>query len=470
MAEGLSAVSALHYQDLVAVADAVRSGQMTSESVTAALLERIKALDADLGAYVRVFEEEAMQRAHALDAEQAAGRPLGLLHGVPVAVKDLLAYGGHPTTVGGRVRERWQPAEDATVVRRLKAAGAVILGKLKLTEGAFAEHHPDIQAPRNPWDGEVWTGVSSSGSGVATAAGLCFGSLGTDTGGSIRFPSAACGVVGVKPTYGLVSRFGAFPLAESLDHIGPMTRSVQDAARMLKVLAGYDPQDPNSLDVPIPDYEAEMLPGLAGITLGIDPVWGSAGVALEVSRTVADAAEILAGAGARLREVRMPDARALIDGWAVTCGVEAAMAHAETFPSRRDQYGPVLAALLDLGLRSSATEYAALERERERYRAALTQVFAEVDAVLLPAMPFPPPLLRDLDRLGEDSAAPITFTAPFDYSGSPSVTVPAGFTSEGLPLAFQVVGPALSEARLLRIAHQYELEGPGGPPHPPAYP
>lgn len=463
-------MTALHYRELVEVAGAIRSGELSSEDVTTAMLTRIRDTDAALGAYVRVFEEDALQRAHALDAEQAAGRPLGLLHGVPVAVKDLLALAGHPTSVGGKVRERWQPAEDATVVRRLKAAGAVILGKLKLTEGAFAEHHPEVAAPRNPWDPEAWTGVSSSGSGVATAAGLCFGSLGTDTGGSIRFPSAACGVVGVKPTYGLVSRYGAFPLAESLDHVGPMTRSVRDAARMLQVLAGHDPQDANSLDVPVPDYEAALLPGLAGISLGIDPVWSGAGVAVDVSRTVADAAEILAGAGARIREVRMPDARALIEGWAVTCGVEAALAHADTFPSRRDQYGPVLAALLDLGLRSSATGYAALERERERYRAALGQVFAEVDAVLLPAMPFPPPPLRELDRLGEGGAAPITFTAPFDYSGSPSVTVPAGFTSEGLPLAFQVVGPALSEARLLRIAHQYELEGPGGPPHPPAYP
>ncbi len=463
-------MTALHYQDLVEVAEAIRRGERTSGAVTTAMLARISSLDGDLRAYVRVFEEEALQRARSLDAEQAAGRPLGLLHGVPVAVKDLLALGGHPTTVGGTVRERWQPAEDATVVRRLKAAGAVILGKLKLTEGAFAEHHPDVLAPRNPWDPEAWTGVSSSGSGVATAAGLCFGSLGTDTGGSIRFPSAACGLVGVKPTYGLVSRFGAFPLAESLDHIGPMTRSVRDAARMLTVIAGHDPKDANSLKVAIPDYEAELLPGLAGLTLGVDPVWSGAGVAPDVSRTVADAAEILAGSGARICEIRMPDARALIDGWAVTCGVEAALAHTDTFPSRRDEYGPVLAALLDLGLRSRATEYAALERERERYRAALSLVFAKVDAVLLPAMPFPPPSLHDLDRLGDGGAVPITFTAPFDYSGSPSVTVPAGFTSEGLPLAFQVVGPALSEARLLRIAHQYELEGPGGPPHPPAYP
>ncbi|TVS09073.1 MAG: amidase [Gammaproteobacteria bacterium] len=434
------------------------------------MLERIGRLEPELRAYVRVFEEEAMLRARALDAEQAAGRPLGLLHGVPVAVKDLLTLRGHPTTVGTRVLERWQPEEDATVVRQLKHAGAVILGKLKLTEGAFSEHHPEIEAPRNPWDLGAWTGVSSSGSGVATAAGLCYGSLGTDTGGSIRFPSASCGLVGVKPTYGRVSRRGAFPLAESLDHIGPMTRSVRDAARMLQVLAGQDAADTNSLDVPVPDYEAALELDLRGIRLGVDFSWGERGVAPSVARTVRDAAELLAGGGATVRNVTMPDARTLVDGWAVTCGVEAALAHASTFPSQRDAYGPSLAALLDLGLRSRGIEYAALERERERYKAALNVLFTQVDAVLLPAMPFPPPPLGTLNALEDEGAAPITFTAPFDYSGSPCVTVPAGYTDEGLPLAFQVVGPALSEERLLRIAHYYEIESHASDRHPPAYP
>lgn len=458
----------LHYRSLVEVADELAGGRLSAESLVGHLLQRIEGLDGELCSYVRVFEEEALQRARQLDRELAAGQPPGPLHGVPLAIKDLLAVAGHPTTVGGRVHERWQPTEEATVVRRLKAAGAVILGKLKLTEGAFAEHHPDIVAPRNPWDAAAWTGVSSSGSGVATAAGLCFGSLGTDTGGSIRFPAAACGVVGVKPTYGLVSRHGAFALAESLDHVGPMARSVRDAARLLTVLAGHDPHDLSSLEGPVPDYEAALQPGLAGIRLGVDPLWSSSGVEPEVSRSVADAAGILAGAGAELREIRMPDARVLIEGWAVTCGVEAALAHQATFPSRRSEYGPVLAALLDKGRRSLALDYVALEHERQRYRAALQEVFASVDAVILPAMPFPPPPLAQLDA--QDGAEPITFTAPFDYSGSPSVTVPAGFTSEGLPLAFQVVGPHCSEARLLRIAHQYELEGGRGPRHPPAHP
>lgn len=460
----------LHYRTLVSIAEAIREGTQSSEAVTATLLERIGRLDSELASYVCVFAEDALARARALDAELAAGRSPGPLHGVPVAVKDLLTLRGHPTTVGTRVMERWQPEDDATVVRRLKAAGAVILGKLKLTEGAFSEHHPDIEAPRNPWDHAAWTGVSSSGSGVATAAGLCFGSLGTDTGGSIRFPSAACGVVGVKPTYGLVSRQGAFPLAESLDHLGPMTRSVRDAARMLKVVAGHDPADPTSLQTSVPDYEAALELDLEGLRIGIDRVWGERGVAPVVARTVRDAAELMAGGGADLREVRLPDARALVEGWALTCSVEAALAHTETFPSRREAYGPSLAALLDLGLRGRGVEYAALERERERYRAGLAALFADVDAVLLPAMPFPPPPLSDLERLQDEGIAPITFTAPFDYSGSPCVTVPAGFTDEGLPLAFQLVGPHLSEAVLLKLAHYYEVESRASAFHPPDYP
>ena len=462
----------LHYQSLVAVADEISAGRVSSEQVTRALLDRVAALDPELRAYVLVLEEDAMLRARALDAERAAGRALGPLHGVPVAIKDLLALRGHPNTVGTRVMARWQPDDDATVVRRLKAAGAVILGKLKLTEGAFSEHHPAIPPPRNPWDADSWTGVSSSGSGVATAAGLCFGSLGTDTGGSIRFPAAACGLVGVKPTYGRVSRVGAFPLAESLDHIGPLTRTVRDAARMLNVIAGHDPADPTSLKSPVPDYEAALSLDLTGLVIGVDPDWISRGVESRVTQTVLDAAELLAGGGAAVRHLSLPDAQPLIDGWALTCGVEAALAHAEHYPARRAEYGPSLSALLDLGLNSRAGAYALLERARERYRADLERVFEQVDALLLPAMPFAPPAWRQLEQLQEDPsvAAAITFTAPFDYSGSPCVTVPAGFTDEGLPLAFQVVGPALSEELLLRIAYYYEVESRSSAQHPSNYP
>ena len=223
----------IHRLSLSDVTRRVKSGALTAVRVVETMLERVERLDPELGAYVLVLGDRALERAHGLDAAMSRGEAPGSLQGAPIALKDLLCTRGIATTCGTKVLANWQPDEDATVVQRLEAAGAVVLGKGKLTEGAFSEHHPSVRPPINPWRPDRWTGVSSSGSGVAVAAGLAHGAIGTDTGGSIRFPSAACGLVGIKPTYGRVSRHGVFPLAESLDHVGAMTRTVEDAARML---------------------------------------------------------------------------------------------------------------------------------------------------------------------------------------------------------------------------------------------
>lgn len=458
-------MTALHYQRLVDVAALLRSGELSAEALTQAQLDRIVQLQPDSQAYVQILAGEALAQAQACDQARAEGRPLGLLHGVPVAVKDLLDLKGTPTGVGTTVMAECYPEGTATVVRRLRAAGAVILGKLRQTEGAFSEHHPELPAPRNPWGSELWTGVSSSGSGVATATGQCFGSLGTDTGGSVRFPSAACGIVGLKPSYGRVSRQGAFPLAESLDHIGPMTRSVADAARMLRVLAGHDRADPNSLSAPVPDYEAQATQSAVGMVVGWDPEVLEQGVEPGVVAGVHAALARLQDAGVQVCEVALPDGSKLIDGWAATCGVEAALAHSDWFPAQREAYGPVLAALLDLGTRTDGLTYATLERERERYRQALDRMLAPLDAVLVPAMPFLPPPLEQMEALQRsDLAAPITFTAPFNYSGHPSVTLPMGLHDDGRPRAVQFVGPMLGEGRLLRLAAAIEgaFQAPAG--------
>ena len=253
-----------HALSLSDVTRRVKSGELTARGVTEAMLERIDRLEPRLGAYVTVLGERALAQADALDERRERGDALGLLHGAPIALKDLLYTKGIPTSCGTTILADWRPDEDATIVARLEAAGAVVLGKVKLTEGAYGEHHPAVEPPKSPWNEERWTGVSSSGSGVAVAAGLAHGAIGTDTGGSIRFPSAACGLVGIKPTYGRVSRHGAFPLSETLDHVGPMTRSVEDAARMLQVMAGHDPKDPTSLDAPVPAYAAAFREKLDG--------------------------------------------------------------------------------------------------------------------------------------------------------------------------------------------------------------
>lgn len=457
----------LHAASLTEVAAAIASGSISAEAVMQHMLERIHATAETHRAFQCVLDDSALASARALDEIARKNGPMGPLHGVPIAIKDLVDVAGVPCTVGGVVRARAIPEVDAHIVRRLKGAGAIIVGKLKLTEGAFSQHHPSVEPPLNPWGAERWAGVSSSGSGVATAARLCFGSIGTDTGGSIRFPSAACGLVGVKATYGRVSRAGCFPLAESLDHIGPMTRTVADAARMLTVLSGHDPQDPNSLPDSVGNFEADIAAPVRGLRIGIDRAWIERGVEADVTATAVAAAETFAGLGAELVDLSLPDASDLIRGWSITCGVEAAIAHADTFPSRRLDYGPVLSALLDLGLRATGMQYAELERAREHYRRALDGVFQDVDALIVPAMPFGVPELARMEAAPvKGSAEPVTFTAPFDYSGHPSVTMPAGLDADGLPRSFQLIGPWLGEGLILRLAAAFEAAR-GPMPAPP---
>ncbi|MYJ74768.1 MAG: Asp-tRNA(Asn)/Glu-tRNA(Gln) amidotransferase GatCAB subunit A, partial [Gammaproteobacteria bacterium] len=316
----------IHRLSLSDVTRGVKSGALTAVRVAEAMLERIARLDPELGAYVLVYADRAIERAHHLDAAMASGEAPGPLQGAPIALKDLLCTRGIATSCGTAVMADWQPDEDATVVRRLEAAGALVLGKVKLTEGAFSEHHPSVQPPINPWHADRWTGVSSSGSGVAVAAGLAHGAIGTDTGGSIRFPSAACGLVGIKPTYGRVSRFGVFPLAESLDHVGPMARSVEDASRMLGAMAGKDGRDPTSLDAPVPIYTAVVRERLDGVRIGVDWSYVTEDVAGSVVDAVRDALAVMTDLGADVMGVRLPDHTDLADNWAITCGVDCAHA------------------------------------------------------------------------------------------------------------------------------------------------
>ena len=439
----------------------LRSRALSPVEVVRALLGRIERLDERLHAFVHLRPEAAFEAAARAEREIASGEARGPLHGVPVAVKDLCAIKGEPTACGTRVLADRRPDHTATVVERLVAAGAIVLGKLQLTEGAYGWHHPEVTPPVNPWSAEHWTGVSSSGSGVATAARLCFGSLGSDTGGSIRFPSACCGVVGVKPTYGRVSRFGVFPLAHSLDHVGPMARTVGDAAALLGALAGHDPRDPTSLRAPVPDYLARLDGGVAGLRVGVDDAYNTTGVAEEVVAAVRSAGELLRGLGAEVHAISLPSPDALLAGWVQTTAVECALAHADTFPSRSEAYGPELRTLLELAPSVSAGAYAEIELERARYRDALAGAFESVDVILAPALPTPPPTaaaaIAGNPAAGEDVANLLQFTAPFDYSGSPTVTLPGGFSADGLPLGFQLIGPHLGEAALLRAGHAYQL-------------
>lgn len=462
----------IHYATLADVARRIEARQLSPVELTRQMLDRITAVDRTLHSYVTVMADRAMASARRAEAEIQAGRYRGPLHGVPIGVKDLCYTSGVPTMGGTKVLADLIPDFDATVVTRLEAAGAVILGKLALCEGAFGPYHPDLLVPVNPWDSTRWSGVSSSGSGVATAAGLCFGSIGSDTGGSIRYPAAANGCVGLKPTYGRVSRHGVLALAESMDHIGPMTRTVEDAAIMYEAMAGYDPSDPTSLPDPVQPVRSALGQGIKGLRLGFDRRYSTANVEPEVARALEAVLAELTRQGAEVVEVTMPDVSQVGQAWYDLCTVEAVAAHARTFPSRADEYGPGFRSDLEYGLRVTGVAYANAARVRAEFSGRLNRMLAGIDCLVCPSM---------ANAARAKSADPTVetdeewnrlvmndiHTKPFDFAGSPTLSVPNGFSSDGLPLSVQFVGRPLSEAVICRAGHAWEQATPWHARFPP---
>ena len=449
----------LHYLTLTEVAALIRERQISSVELTQTILARIDTLDSTLKSYATVTTEHALAAAALADGEIAAGRYRGPLHGVPIAVKDLCFTRGVPTMGGTAVLADHVPAFDATVVTRLEAAGAVLLGKLNLTEGAMGRYHPDFDIPLNPWNAGVSAGSSSSGSGVATAAGLAYATLGSDTGGSIRFPAAACGVVGLKPTWGRVSRYGVLPLAESLDHVGPMTRSTADAAVMLQAIAGHDPHDPTSLRAAVPDMLSQIDGGVTGIRIGFDQAYTERNAEPALAAAVTEGVRVLESLGAEIVEVTMPDLDEFVPAWATLCSAEAVLAHGATYPSRRDDYGPGFRDWLDRGATISGADYARANNLRAACNGLLSGVFESIDVLVCPStIEAPGPVTPEMlygPRPTFDPT-PLRFTAPFDFNGAPTLSLPCGFTVNNLPLSIQFVGHHLDEALLCRVGHAYE--------------
>ena len=447
--------SDFHYLSLAELSRRLSAREVSSVEVTRAVLDRIAQVDGRLKSYATVTGELALADAARADGEIAAGKRRGPLHGVPVAVKDLCDTAGIATAAGMAIHRDRVPASDATVVARLRAAGAVILGKLQMTEGAFGAHHPSIPAPLNPWNETYWTGSSSSGSGAATAAGLCFASLGSDTGGSIRFPSTMCGLTGLKPSWGRVSRAGVFPLAPSLDHIGPMARSALDAALVLGVLAGLDPDDPTTSPAPVPDYAATIDRGVRGLRIGVPT--NLAGMDADSRAALDGAIAALAAAGGAMVEIVLPPLDEPTMQWLSLCGVEAALAHEKTYPARAAEYGPVLAGLLEAGRKVSAFDLARLQLDRARLTGELNRLMATVDLLLMPVMGIAAlSVATAASRTPEGVATRLRYTAPFDMSGHPTLTLPGGFTADGVPVGFQIVGRAFDEAAILADGHAYQ--------------
>lgn len=449
----------LHFQEIGEISRLLASRQVSAVELTEHVLRRIERIDPTLKSFALTTPELALKQAGDADRMLARHQVLSQLHGVPIAVKDLCFTKGVRTASGMPLHADFIPTFDATVVRKLREAGAVLLGKLQLTEGAFADHHPAIAPPVNPWNADHWSGASSSGSGVATAAGLCFGSLGTDTGGSIRFPSAANGTTGLKPTWGRVSRHGCFELAASLDHIGPMCRSATDAAIMLGAIAGVDNDDPTTLRAPVPDYQAADDRDLRGFRVGFDEAYALVGVEPEVRRAVQEALRVMASLGAHIVPMSVPDVEAMVADWAANCAAETAVAHAATFPSRRAEYGPGLAGLIDMGRAMSAADYQRILLRRRAFSGRMHQALEPVDVMLIPAQPIAAPTVARMATLGQvpaELAALVRYTAPFSMSGHPSLTLPAAFTAQGLPVAVQFVGKHLGEVQICRAGRAFQ--------------
>jgi amidase len=446
--------------DLTEASRCLERREVSSVDLTQAILRRIARIDGALRSYATVTPEVALGQARRADEEIRRGAIRGPLHGVPVAVKDLCNTEGIATAAGMAIHRSHVPGRDATVVARLRAAGAVLLGKLQMTEGAMSTHHPSIAPPVNPWGEALWPGVSSSGSGVATAAGLCFGSLGSDTLGSIRFPSAMNGLTGLKPTWGRVSRAGVFALAESLDHIGPMTRSAADAAAMLGAIAGPDADDPTALLAPVPDYLAGIEGGVRGLRIGIDRALNAAGADEDMVRASDEACAVLARRGAIVRDVVFPSPDEVARDAVLLCAIEAAVAHAATYPARSAEYGPVFAAFLDTGRNVDASTLAKIQKRRAQFSGRLETLFREIDVLIVPALNKAGLTLAELSQKVADPSqarfARVRFTSPFDMSRSPALVLPGGKTAAGLPVGFQMIGRHLEEALLLRAGHAFQ--------------
>jgi aspartyl-tRNA(Asn)/glutamyl-tRNA(Gln) amidotransferase subunit A len=443
---------------LARVSDLVRRRKASPVELTTASLARIDRLNPALNAFITVTHEQALAEARAAEMEIARGKWRGPLHGIPLGLKDLIDTAGVRTTAASAVFANRIPSEDAEVVRRLKAAGAVILGKLNMHEFAYGDtsaqsHYGPV---RNPWDRNHVAGGSSGGSAAAVAGGLCYGALGSDTGGSIREPAAYCGIVGLKPTYGLVSTRGVVPLSWSLDHMGPMCRTVRDTAILLQQIAGYDSLDTNSISATLPDYAKAMRQNTSTLRLGIPRTVFYEMLNPEIEQAVNEALRVLGGLTASARDVHLPPYKLL-----PVVGAEAYAFHAPYFTKTPELYQPMTRRRLQAGSTVTAAAYIEGLRELARLRQAVGAVFSTVDLLITPTTPVLPPTVQD--AINDPGTPPpggvapsLRNTQPFDIYGLPSISIPCGFSRNGLPIGLEISGPRLGEPAVLALAAAYE--------------
>nr|PZN60011.1 MAG: Asp-tRNA(Asn)/Glu-tRNA(Gln) amidotransferase GatCAB subunit A [Sphaerobacter thermophilus] len=451
------------YETLTEVAARLRTGEVSPVELTQQALDRIAERDGELNSFQLVLADEALAAAREAEREIAAGNWRGPLHGVPVAVKDLLAMKGTVTTAGSKILADWVTDFDAAAVERLREAGAVIVGKTRMSEFAYSpgSNNAHYGPTPNPWNREHDSAGSSSGSGAAVADGMVYGALGSDTGGSIRMPAGVCGIVGLKPTFGRVSLYGAVTLSWSLDHLGPMTRSVRDAAAMLQILAGHDPRDLRARAVPVPDYSAQLDAGVAGLRIGVLREDGS-GMPLGTDEALAAWRAGLAALernGAELVEIDIPEMQALRVLNSAIIAMEAATYHEPNLRERLDDFGDFMRHRVLSAYGYGPLALVKAQQARAALRRRLDAIFERVDLLSTPTLPYGAP------RLGDPSRNTV-FTSPFNALGWPAITVPVGRTAERLPLGLQLAGRPWDEVTVLRAAAVIEADGPwpGGKP------
>lgn len=445
------------------------AGEFGPVALTEALLSRVDRHQNSLNAFITITRETALREAKIAETELKAGKPRGPLHGIPLAYKDLLATDGIRTTFASRAYADWIPDYDATLVRRLRDAGAIMLGKLNLSEGAAdsSSQSSAFGGPRNPWNPDRITGGSSGGSAAAVAAGLAFGAIGSDTAMSIRQPAALCGIVGLKPTYGRVSKQGAMALSFSLDHLGPMTRTVRDTALMLHVMAGHDPDDATTVELGVPDYvkAVDDAPArLDGMKIGIPrrPFYDD--LADGWDRVIEDALGVFSNLGAELEEFNLPHAEDLNHIGSLIIFAEGAAFHADAFRRDPTLFGPNLRALLESGQNFNAVHYIQAQRARRQLCEQTMAAIAPYDALVLPTTPLPACLVEDD---GPDLTGPrLRNTLLFNVLGLPAISLPCGFDGDNMPVGLQIVGRGFAEDKLLSLSRVYEREAGWSGRHP----
>jgi aspartyl-tRNA(Asn)/glutamyl-tRNA(Gln) amidotransferase subunit A len=434
----------------------IRAGSLSPVALTEAYLDRIRALDGTLHAFIRVLADEALAAARHAEAEIAGGNWKGPLHGIPVGIKDIYNTAGIATTGHSALFRDHVPDEDATTVRLLREAGAVILGKLSTYEFAIGGPSFDLPWPpsRNPWNLDRQTGGSSNGSGAAIAAGLCAGAMGSDTGGSIRYPAAWCGIAGHKPTYGLLSRRGILPLAYSLDHAGPMCWTSEDCALMMQVLAAHDPADPASANVPVPDFKAALGGGLAGLRVGVVRHFyeTDAPAGAETVAALEDALGTLSGLGATIADATIAPYQSYADLCLFIMTSEAFAIHRRDLAATPQLYGALARRRIMSGAFARAADYIDAQRLRARLTAELARTMQEFDVLVMPTWGVPATEFGEEESLRLD----VAYTMPFNVTGSPALSVCSGFDADGLPLSMQIVGRHFQDEIVLKVGDAFE--------------